>query len=157
MLLHLTFSMVPSPKVFVHRQRQQPHWCRSSSGQYHPLWWPQVYRRSLWPPKSLPQGWDSGALFIGMVYSGSPSRCTHLKESSGEDSTTSGARGSMGPPGPRGCNVVTLMDPIIAALVPESTPTLQTIPTVTVQTAEPQPGMEHLPDQQQAYQEEQQA
>jgi hypothetical protein len=103
---------------------------------------------------SIPQGWDLGAMFVGMVYSGSPSQCTPLEKSSGEDSTTSGAGGSLGSPGPRGCNVVTSTDPFIAAPVPESTPALQTIPMVTVHTAAPQPGMEPLPDKQQAYQEE---
>jgi hypothetical protein len=53
--------------------------------------------------------------------------------------------------------VVTSTDPIIATLVPESTPTLQTIPMVTVWMAAPKLGMKPLPDQQQAYQEEQQA
>jgi hypothetical protein len=47
--------------------------------------------------------------------------------------------------------VVTLTLPII------TTQALLTIPTVKVQKATPQPGMEVLPDQQQAYQEEQQA
>jgi hypothetical protein len=36
-------------------------------------------------------------------------------------------------------------------------PALQTIPTVTVRTMAPQPGMKLLPTQQQTYQEEQQA
>jgi hypothetical protein len=47
------------------------------------------------------------------------------------------------------------MEPIITTPVPESTPALQTIPTVMVRMAVPQPGIELLLDQQQAYQEEQ--
>jgi hypothetical protein len=49
------------------------------------------------------------------------------------------------------------MDPIITTLVLENTPTLQTIPMATVRMAAPQQGLEPLPDQQQAYQVEQQA
>jgi hypothetical protein len=89
-------------------------------------------------------------MFIGMVHNRSPSLCTTLGESSD-------VKGSLGSPTSRGCNVVTSTYPIIATPVPESTPALQTTPTVVVQTAAPQPGMELLPDQQQAYQEEQQA
>jgi hypothetical protein len=92
-----------------------------------------------------------------MAYNRSLSQCTALKESSGEDVATSGTEGGLGSSGPRGCNVVTSTDPIIDAHVPEGTPIVQTIPTVTVRTTVPQSGMELLPDQQQAYQEEQQA
>jgi hypothetical protein len=53
--------------------------------------------------------------------------------------------------------VVTPTYPIISTPVPESNLVVQTIPTVMVWTVEPRPGMELLPDQQQAYQEEQQA
>jgi hypothetical protein len=53
--------------------------------------------------------------------------------------------------------VATPRAPITTTLAPESTPVLLTIPTVTVQTAAPQPDMELLPNQQQAYQEEEQA
>jgi hypothetical protein len=104
-----------------------------------------------------PQGWDSNAIFIGMAHSMSLSQRTALEESSCEDVATSGTEGSLGSFGPRGCNVVTLTDPIIDAQVPEGTPVVQTIPIVTVRMAAPQPGMELLPDQQQAYQEEQPA
>jgi hypothetical protein len=85
-------------------------------------------------------------MFIGMVHKGSPSRRTPLEESSNENGATSGARGSLGSPVPRGRNVVTMTDPTIAALVPESTPALQTIQMVTMQMAKPQPGMEPLRD-----------
>jgi hypothetical protein len=50
---------------------------------------------------------------------------------------------------------MTPTDPITATPAPENTPSLQTILTVTVWTMVPQLGMELLPDQQQAYQEEQ--
>jgi hypothetical protein len=53
--------------------------------------------------------------------------------------------------------VVTPTIPITTTLVLENAPTLQTMPTVTVPTAAPQSGMELLPVQQQAYQEEEQA
>jgi hypothetical protein len=49
------------------------------------------------------------------------------------------------------------MDPIITTLVLENTPALQTILMATVRMAAPQQGFEPLPDQQQAYQVEQQA
>jgi hypothetical protein len=94
-------------------------------------------------------GRDSGAMFVGTVYNWLPSRCTPLEESSSKDDATS--------PGPRGCNVVTSMDPIVAAPIPESTPALQTTATITVWMMAPHPRMEPLLDQQQAYQEEQQA
>jgi hypothetical protein len=38
-----------------------------------------------------------------------------------------------------------------STLALEDTLTLPTIPTITLQTASPQPGLELLPDQQQAY------
>jgi hypothetical protein len=79
-----------------------------------------------------PQEWDSSTIFIGMVHTGSPSLHTALKESSDEDGVALGAGGSSGSPDPRGCNVVTPTDPITATLAPKNTPTLQTIPTVTV-------------------------
>jgi hypothetical protein len=53
--------------------------------------------------------------------------------------------------------VVTLIVPITTTPLPENIPALLTIPTVTVQTATPQLGTGHLPEQQHAYQEEQQA
>jgi hypothetical protein len=49
------------------------------------------------------------------------------------------------------------MDPVIYTPDPENTLALQTIPTVTIRTTAPQPGMELPQDQQQAYQEEEQA
>jgi hypothetical protein len=53
--------------------------------------------------------------------------------------------------------VVTSTDPIIATPVSESTLALQTILIIMVWTMVPQPRMELLPNQQQAYLEEQQA
>jgi hypothetical protein len=53
--------------------------------------------------------------------------------------------------------VVSPTIPITTTPAPKNTLTFQTIPTVTVQTVAPQPGMELLPIQQQAYQKEQQA
>jgi hypothetical protein len=52
--------------------------------------------------------------------------------------------------------MVTPTGPITVTPAPENTPALQTIPTITGRMAVPQPGMEFLPNQQQAYQEEQQ-
>jgi hypothetical protein len=54
-------------------------------------------RLSLPPP---PNEWDSSTIFVGMVYSGSPSLRTALKESFDEDGTASGARGRSGSPHP---------------------------------------------------------
>jgi hypothetical protein len=96
-------------------------------------------------------------MFVGMVHRGLPSLHTTLEESSDEDGTTSGAGGSSGSPSPRVCNVVTLTDPITSTQALENTLAFQTILAVMVWTALPQPGMELLPDQQQAYQDEQQA
>jgi hypothetical protein len=94
-----------------------------------------------------PQEWDSCTMFIGMVHNWLSSLRTTLGESFDEDDATSGAGGSLGSPGPRGCNMVTSMDPIVTTPVPESTLVLQPIPTVVVQTVVPQPGMELLPNQ----------
>jgi hypothetical protein len=104
-----------------------------------------------------PQERDSGAIFVGMVHNGPSTMRAAFGESSNEDGAASGTGGRLGSPGPRGCNVVTSTDLIITTLVPESTPALQTILTVTVRMTAPQPGMEPLSNQQQAYQEEQQA
>jgi hypothetical protein len=52
--------------------------------------------------------------------------------------------------------MVTPTVPITTTMALESILTLHSIPTITVWTAAPQPGMELLPVQQQAYQEEQQ-
>jgi hypothetical protein len=98
---------------------------------------------------------DSGAIFVGMVHNGSPSLHTALKDSSEEGGTTSGIGGSPGYPSSRGCNVAIPTVPITTTPVPENTPTLLTILTVMVWTVAPQLGMELLPNQQQAYQEEQ--
>jgi hypothetical protein len=54
-----------------------------------------------------PQEGDPGALFMGMVHSGSPSLHTAIKDSFDEGGTTSGEGGSSGSPNPRGCNMVT--------------------------------------------------
>jgi hypothetical protein len=50
--------------------------------------------------------------------------------------------------------VVTPSVTITTTLESESTPMLLTLPMVMVRTTVPPPGMEILPDQQQAYQEE---
>jgi hypothetical protein len=92
-----------------------------------------------------------------MDHSGLPSLCTALEESSDEDGATLGIGGSSGSPDPRGCIVVTSTDPIITTQAAMNISALQTIPTVMVQTVVPQLGMELLPHEQQAYQEEQQA
>jgi beta-xylosidase len=60
-------------------------------------------------------------------------------------------REELGIPRPRRHNVVTSKDPTIAAPVLESTLALQTKPMAALQL-----GMDHLPVQSQAYQEEQQ-
>jgi hypothetical protein len=83
-------------------------------------------------------------MFIQIVHNGSPSWCTPLEEFSNENGATSSARGSLGSPDHRGCNVVTLMDPMNARSVPESTPDFQTIPTITVRMVVPQLGMTPL-------------
>jgi hypothetical protein len=67
-----------------------------------------------------------------MIHGGLPSLRTTPKESSGEDSTTSGTGKSSGSPNPPGCYVVTSTDPIIDTTNPENTLALQTIPTDTI-------------------------
>jgi hypothetical protein len=51
-------------------------------------------------PSLFPQVRDSSAMFVGMVNSGPPSRCTPLEESSGEDGATSSVGGAWDPPTP---------------------------------------------------------
>jgi hypothetical protein len=99
----------------------------------------------------FPQERELGAIFIGMIHSGSSSMRTTLGESSNDDGATSGTGGSLGSPGPRECNVVTSIDTLLDTPVPENALALQTILTVTVRTAAPQPEIELCPDQQQAY------
>jgi hypothetical protein len=91
---------------------------------------------------------DSSTIFVGMVHGGSPSLHTILEDSSNEGGTASGARDS-----PRHHYA----GPHHHYMVTSTTLALQTIPTVMVQTVALQPRMEHLPIQQQAYQEEQEA
>jgi hypothetical protein len=91
-----------------------------------------------------PDGEDSGAIFIGMVQSGSPSLHTTLKELSDEGNTTLGEGGNSRLLGLQGCNVVTLIVFITTALPPENTPALLTIPIVPLRTAALQPGIELL-------------
>jgi hypothetical protein len=59
-----------------------------------------------------PQEGDSSAIFVGTVHHGMPSLHTTLEETFDEDSTASGTEGSSGSPSPRGCNMVTLTDPV---------------------------------------------
>jgi hypothetical protein len=59
-----------------------------------------------------PKQWDSRAIFIGMVHSGSPTLHTAFKDSSDEGSAATR------------CNVVTPTIPITTTLVPENTPAL---------------------------------
>jgi hypothetical protein len=108
-------------------------------------------------PSLSPEGNDSVIVFIGMVHSGSPSLHIILEESYNKGDTASGGGGSSGLPGPRGCNVVTLIVPIATTPSSESTPVLLTIPTTPLRTATPQPGTGLLSEQQQSYQEEQQS
>jgi hypothetical protein len=104
-----------------------------------------------------PEGNDSGAIFIGMVHNGSLSLHAVLEESSNEGNTASGRGGSSKFLGPQGCNVGTPTIPIYTTPPSENTPMLVTILEVQWWTAAPQLGTGLLPEQQQAYQEEQQA
>jgi hypothetical protein len=76
-----------------------------------------------------PQEWDSSIVFVGMVHNRSPSLHTTLEESSDEDGALQ--------IDPRGCNVVTVTDPITATPAADNAPALQTIPTVKMWTAVP--------------------
>jgi hypothetical protein len=91
-----------------------------------------------------------------MVHSGPPFVHTMHKESTNDGDTALGGGGSSRLPGPRGCNVVTLIATISTTPPSENAPALLIILTVPLWTAEPQPGTRILPEQQGAYQEEQQ-
>jgi hypothetical protein len=84
-----------------------------------------------------PLEWHSGAILVAMVHSGLPSLCTTLEESSDEDSADSGTDGSSRSLNPRGCNMVTLTEPITNMPAPENTPALQTILTIMMRTVVP--------------------
>jgi hypothetical protein len=92
-----------------------------------------------------------------MAHNGSPSLHTILEDSSDEGDMASGRGGGSCSFSPRGCNVVTPTIPIATTPSPEDTPTLLTIPMASLWTAAPQPGTGLLPEQQQAYHDEQQA
>jgi hypothetical protein len=85
-----------------------------------------------------PEGNDSGAIFVGMVHSGSLSLHTILMESIDEDDTTSSGGGSFGFPISQGCNIVTPTIPITTTPQPEGTLVSLTIPTTPLWTAAPQ-------------------
>jgi hypothetical protein len=87
-----------------------------------------------------PEGNDAGAVFMGMVRSGSPSQHTTLKESFNEGDATSGGGVSSSFPRPRGCNMVTPVVPITTTPMLENTSTLLTFSMVQLQTAAPQLG-----------------
>jgi hypothetical protein len=103
-----------------------------------------------------PEGNDSGAAFIGMAHSGSPSLHTIFKESTDQDDTTSSGGGNSSFPISRGCNMLTLTIPITTTLPPKGTLAHLAIPMIPLRIAALQPDTRLLPDQQQAYQEERQ-
>jgi hypothetical protein len=72
----------------------------------------------------LPEGNDSGAIFVGMVCSGFPSLHAILKESASEDDSASSDGESPGFPIPQQCSVVTSAMPITTMLPPEETSVL---------------------------------
>jgi hypothetical protein len=94
----------------------------------------------------LPEGNNSGAVFMGMAHSGSPSLHAILKESPSEDDSTLINGESSDFPIPRECNMVTSAIPIATMPPPEETPTLQTIPAVQQWTTVPQPDTRLLPE-----------
>jgi hypothetical protein len=80
---------------------------------------------------SLSPEWnDSGAAFVGMAHSGSPSLHTIFKESADEDDTTSSGGGNSGFPISRGCNMLTLTIPITTTLLPKGTLAHLAIPMI---------------------------
>jgi hypothetical protein len=101
-----------------------------------------------------PERNDSGAVFVGMDHSGSPSLHAILEEFVGEDDSASSEGRSSGFLISRGCNVVTPTVLITTTPPPEDTPVPLTNPTVPLQTIVPQPATRLLPERQQAYQEE---
>jgi hypothetical protein len=94
----------------------------------------------------LPKGNDSGALFVGMAHSGSPSLHAILEESPSEVDSTSSDGKSSSFPIPREFNMVTSTIPIATTPPLEETPTLQTIPAVSQWTTVPQPDIRLLPE-----------
>jgi hypothetical protein len=84
------------------------------------------------------EGNDSGAIFVGMAHSGSPSLHAILEESTGEDDLASSEAGSSSFPISWGCNVVTPTIPIVTTSPSKGTPVPLTTPTVPLQTIVPQ-------------------
>jgi hypothetical protein len=103
------------------------------------------------------EGNDSSTVFVGMTHNGSPSLHTIIEESVDEGDTASSGGGSSGFPISHGSNVVTMTITITTMPLPKGTPTPLTIATFPLQTIIPQPDIGLPPEQQQAYQEEQQA
>jgi hypothetical protein len=86
-----------------------------------------------------PEGDDLGVVFVVVVHSRPLSLHTVLEESYDEGNATMAGGVSCSFLSPRGCNVVTQAVPITTTPPLESTPALPNIPTVQMQTTEPQP------------------
>jgi hypothetical protein len=137
-------------------ERQQPFWCRGCLGRDHPPWQPGVHHQPLRQPESFPEGKDSGAVFVGVAHSGSPSLHVILEEFTGEDDSTSSEGRSSSFPISRGYNMVTLIIPITTTPPSEGTPVPLTIPTVLQWATVPQPDTGLILERLWTYQEEQQ-
>jgi hypothetical protein len=101
-----------------------------------------------------PVGDDSHTVFVGMVHNGLPSVHTIHEESSNDGDASLGRGEGSGLSGPQRCNMVTPIAPITTIPPPENALALLTIPTVSLWTAAPEPGIGLLLEQQQAYQDE---
>jgi hypothetical protein len=97
------------------------------------------------------EGNDLCTIFMGMAHNESPSLHAILEESTNEDDSTSSDGESSGFPISRGCNVVTPPVPIATTPLPKCPLTCLTIPTVSHQTAVPQPDIKLLPKRLRAY------
>jgi hypothetical protein len=102
----------------------------------------------------LPEGNDSGTIFIGMANSGSPSLHAILEESPSEDDSALRDGESSGFPIPWECNAVTSVIAIVTMPPPEETPMLQTMPVVSQWNTIPQSDTRLLHERLLAYLEE---
>jgi hypothetical protein len=84
-----------------------------------------------------PEGYNSGAAFVGMVHSRLPSLHAILKELASENDSALSDGGSSGFPIPWDCNLVTPAVPNATMPLPQGTLAFQTIPIVQQQTALP--------------------
>jgi hypothetical protein len=107
----LYVSMVTSPKLSFITNGDNPTGVGLATGETIHFGNLEFTAEDLGHLSLSPYEGNSSIIFVGMVYNGSLSLHTVLKNFSDEGGTASGAGGSSGSPGPQGHNVVTRRSP----------------------------------------------